>query len=567
MRLLSAITAAALSAALPLAVYASDFTFPEPTGLIAKKAVAVSARPEVSEIGLEIMRNGGTAFDAMVAMEMALAVAYPFAGSPGGGGFVVYRSAEGEFGALDFREKAPAAAHRDMYLDEDGNVIKGMSREGATAAGVPGTVAGIFAMHERFGTKPFAELMAPVIELAEEGFVVTEYQSGRLARSRPKIAMISGTDSKFAQELAPGTRVKNPALANTLKRIVTGGRDEFYKGELAKQIAEFIQAKGGFITEADLANYTAVWRDPVQFDYKELTITSMSPPSSGGITLQQILGMIEPYDISQYEHNSLPAMQLIIEAERRAYADRNHFLGDPDFVEIPYKRLTSDDYLAGRMASFSFDQATPSSTVGHGRWQIAESSETTHYSIVDTYGNAIAATITINGGYGSKLYSDELGFFFNNEMDDFSAKPGTPNMFGLIGSEANNIQPGKRMLSSMTPTIVTKDDELFIVLGSPGGSTIITTVLQGILNVYEFGMSMQEAVNAPRFHHQWLPDSVLVEKEGFTEEVMTGLKAKGYDARQGWAPVIGKMDAILVYPDGTMEAGADKRGDDAAAGY
>jgi gamma-glutamyltranspeptidase/glutathione hydrolase len=566
MRLLSAISAA-LCAVLPLAGCASDFKFPEPTGLIAKQAVAVSARPEVSEIGLEIMRNGGTAFDAMVAMEMALAVAYPFAGSPGGGGFVVYRSAEGEFGALDFREKAPAAAHRDMYLDEDGNVIKGMSREGATAAGVPGTVAGIFAMHERFGTKPFAELMAPVIELAEEGFVVTEYQSGRMARSRPKIAMISGTDSKFAQELAPGTRVKNLALANTLKRIVKGGRDEFYKGELAKEIADFIQAKGGFITEEDLANYTAVWRDPVQFDYKDLTITSMSPPSSGGITLQQILGMIEPFDISQYEHNSLPAMQLIIEAERRAYADRNHFLGDPDFVEIPYERLTSDDYLAGRMAEFSFEQATPSSSVGHGHWQIAESSETTHYSIVDTYGNAIAATITINGGYGSKLYSDELGFFFNNEMDDFSAKPGAPNMFGLVGSEANNIQPGKRMLSSMTPTIVTKGDELFMVLGSPGGSTIITTVLQGILNVYEFGMSMQEAVNAPRFHHQWLPDAVLVEKEGFTEEVMNGLKAKGYDARQGWAPVIGKMDAILVYPDGTMEAGADKRGDDTAAGY
>lgn len=538
-----------------------------PTGLVAAHAAVVSARPEVSQIGAQILREGGNAFDAMVAVEMALAVAYPFAGSPGGGGFAVYRLADGEVGALDFREKAPLAAHRDMYLDEQGDVLPGMSRNGATAVGVPGTIAGIFAMHERFGSKPMAELLGPVIALAEQGVVVTEYQASKLGRARDSIGKISGSNSKFAQVYSPGDVIKRPQLANTLRRIVDGGQDAFYRGDMAKTIAEFIQANGGFITEQDLADYQAVWRTPVQFHYGDLSITAMSPPSSGGVTLQQILTMIEPYEVGQYAHNSLPMVQLLVEAERRAYADRNHFLGDPDFVDIPYQQLTSPQYLKARMADFSFAAPTPSAAVGHGQVAVNESMETTHYSIVDSQGNAIAATITINGAYGSKLYSDELGFFFNNEMDDFSAKPGVPNMFGLTGSEANSIAPGKRMLSSMTPTIVERNGQLFMVLGAPGGSTIITSVLQTILNVYEFGMSMQQAVSAPRFHHQWLPDMVLFEAEGFKPELIEALQDVGYTVNQGRSRVIGKVDAILVLDDGRLEAGADPRGDDSAAGF
>ena len=541
--------------------------FPEATGLVSKQAAVVSARQEASDIGLQVMRDGGTAFDAMVAVEMALAVAYPFAGSPGGGGFVVFRHADGKVGALDFREKAPMLAHRDMYLDENGEVIRGMSREGATAVGVPGTIAGVFAIHDRFGTKPFAELMQPVIELAERGVLVTEYQAGRIARAQPKIQKISGEDSKFAMPIRAGEMLRRDALAKTIKRLIVGGRDEFYKGAMAKEIAAFIQSHGGYVTEEDLARYETVWREPVQFQYKDLTITSMSPPSSGGITLQQILSMIEPYNIGQYEHNGVQAIQLLAEAERRAYADRNHFLGDPDFVPIPYEQMTDPDYLHSRMATFSFDQATKSSEIGHGNIEIIESEETTHYSIVDPMGNAVAVTMTINGGYGSKLFSNELGFFFNNEMDDFSVKPGSPNMFGLIGSKANSIESEKRMLSSMTPTIITKNDRLYMVLGAPGGSTIITSVAQTILNVYEFGMSMQDAVNAPRFHHQWVPDAVLFEHEGFTPELLEALRAKGYDAKLGWGPVIGKVDAILVRSDGSLESGADRRGDDAASGF
>ncbi|BFM05999.1 gamma-glutamyltransferase [Halioxenophilus aromaticivorans] len=544
-----------------------SFSNAQPTGLVAEHAAVVSARQEVSDIGLAVLQNGGNAFDAMVAVEMALAVAYPFAGSPGGGGFVVYRQANGDVGALDFREKAPAAAHRDMYLDENGDVINGMSRDGATAVGVPGTIAGIFAINEKLGTKPMAELLQPVIELAEQGVVVTPYQAGRLADSREKITSISGPSSKFSQAYSAGDVIKRPHLAQTLRKLASGGRDEFYKGETAKKIARFIQVNGGYITEQDLANYQVAWREPVQFSYKGLDIISMSPPSSGGITLQQIMAMIEPFNVGQYDHNSLPVVQVLTEAERRAYADRNHFLGDPDFVEIPYTQLTGSNYLSQRMASFSFDTATKSSDVAHGAIEVVESNETTHYSIVDQYGNAVAATITINGAYGSKLYSDELGFFFNNEMDDFSAKPGVPNMFGLTGSEANSIAAGKRMLSSMTPTIALKDGELFMVLGAPGGSTIITSVLQTLINVYEFGYSMQAAVNAPRFHHQWLPDAILFETEGFDPALMPQLEAKGYNVMQGRSPVIGKVDAILRLDDGRLETGADKRGDDAAAVY
>ena len=538
-----------------------------PTGLVTKNAMVVSAREEASKIGAEIMKNGGNAFDAMVATEMALAVAYPYAGNLGGGGFMVYRKANGEIGALDYREKAPLSAHADMYLDSLGNVIPNMSTVGATAVGVPGTVAGIIEVHKKFGSMPLSEILKPVIALAKKGVVVTQKQAERIARYQEGIIAVNGDSTKFAKAFKAGDTIKYPELASTMSTIAKEGHDGFYKGPVAKKLASFIQDKGGFITEGDLSKYRAKWRAPVQFGYKDLNIISMSPPSSGGITMNQMFKMMEPYELSDFGHNSVKTVQLFTEAARRAYADRNYFLGDPDFVDIPIDTLISDDYLAGRMADFSFEKATLSSDVGHGEVEIVESSETTHYSIVDDTGNAISVTTTLNGAYGSKLYHPELGFFFNNEMDDFSAKPGVPNMFGLIGAEANSIAPEKRMLSSMTPTIVEKDGKLWMVVGTPGGSTIITAVAQTILNVYEFNLSMQAAVNAPRFHHQWLPDVVTFEEEGFSKELKEALTAKGYQILEGRTPVIGKVDAIRVLPDGHLEGGADKRGDDTASGY
>ena len=538
-----------------------------PSGLVTENAMVVSARQEASAIGSAILARGGNAFDAMVATELALAVAYPFAGNLGGGGFMVYRKANGDVGSIDYREKAPASAHRDLYLDEVGNVIPGMSTLGATAVGVPGIIAGITEVHAKMGSLPFEEILAPVIALAKKGVVVTEKQARSMASQREIIAKISGEQSLFAQNYVAGDTIKYTALANTLTAIAKAGRKAFYEGEMAEKIASFIQERGGFITTEDLANYEAVWRQPVIFNYKDLRIISMSPPSSGGVTMHQIFKMIEPYDIKSFGHNSPEAIQLFTEASRRAYADRNFFLGDPDYSPIPLDVILSNAYLKKRMTNFSFDKATLSSEVSHGDVQIIESEETTHYSIVDQDGNAVSVTTTLNGAFGSKLYSEELGFFFNNEMDDFSAKAGVPNMFGLIGAEANSIEPGKRMLSSMTPTIVEKEGKLWMVVGTPGGSTIITAVAQTILNAYEHGLSMQDAVNAPRFHHQWLPDTVVFEPEGFSKSTLATLKEKGYLINEERSRIIGKVDAIRVLKSGQLEAGADPRGDDAAVGF
>ncbi len=537
------------------------------TGVIAKKAMVVSAREEASKIGVDILKKGGNAFDAMMAIEMALAVTYPYAGNLGGGGFLVYRLADGQIGALDYREKAPLAATKDMYLDAEGNIIKNKSTVGAMAIGVPGTVAGIFKAQQRFGKLNIKDILQPVIDLAKNGYTITQKQYGRFAAYDSIFRAVNQKPILYHKDLKPGDTIKNIALAKTLEQIAVHGQEAFYKGEIATQLVNFLQSRGSIITLEDLERYESKWRTPVVFTYKDLKVISMSPPSSGGICLNQIMKMIEPFNLKDYGHNTLKTIQVMVEAEKRAYADRSYYLGDPDFVDIPVKTLTSDVYLEERMKDFSFDHATPVETISHGAIVGYESNETTHYSIVDQYGNAIAVTTTLNGGYGSKVYADDLGFFLNNEMDDFSSKPGVPNYYGLIGAEANSIAPEKRMLSSMTPTIIEKEGELLMSVGTPGGSTIITSVLQTILNVEVFGLTMQEAVNAPRFHNQWLPDEIRMEPDVFDPKLIKQLKAKGYHINEERSPIIGIVDGILVLEDGTLEGGADKRGDDTAVGF
>jgi gamma-glutamyltranspeptidase/glutathione hydrolase len=537
------------------------------TGLIAEKAMVVSAREEASKIGTDILKKGGNAFDAMVATELALAVAYPYAGNIGGGGFMVYRKNNGEIGALDYREKAPLAASKDMYLDADKNVIKGKSTLGSMAVGIPGTVAGVFETHRKFGSLPMEDILQPVIALAKRGVLVTKKQATRIKSYQTRFLSVNKDSILFNKNWKENDTIKYNALAATLTRIQKNGSDEFYKGETAEKLVAFIQANGGIMTLEDLAKYEAKWRTPITFKYDDLKVISMSPPSSGGICLAQIMNGIESYDLDKYGHNSVKTIQVITEAERRAYADRSFFLGDPDFVKIPVETLISKEYVNGRMDDFSFDKATKSSAVSHGNIKMVESDETTHYSIVDQFGNAISATTTINAGYGSKLYSSELGFFLNNEMNDFSSKAGVPNMFGLIGAKANEIAPEKRMLSSMTPTIIEKNGTLWMVVGTPGGSTIITSVLQTILNVHEFGFGMQEAINQPRFHHQWLPDVIMMEPNQFDKKATDELKKLGYNINEKDSPVIGKVEGILVLPSGNLEGGADPRGDDKAIGF
>jgi gamma-glutamyltranspeptidase / glutathione hydrolase len=535
----------------------------------------VSARKEASDIGVEIMKKGGNAFDAMVAVHLALAVTYPIAGNIGGGGFVVYHTSNGESGSLDFREKAPGKAFKDMYLDDNGDVIEDMSTLGGAAVGVPGSISGIFEIHSKFGSLPIKDLFQPSIELAKNGFVITKRQESALKDKMKDFIKVNGNESLFSNNYQEGDTLKNINLSNTLDKIANNGPKAFYEGEIAKMIVDEVQESGGIMTVDDLKNYNSVWRDPIKFKYKELEIISMPLPSSGGILLGQLLKAVESYDIAQYGHNSVESIQIMVEAERRAYADRSFYMGDPDFNKLPVYELMDDEYVKARMESFSWDKATLSSDVSHGDLKtIKESDQTTHYSIIDADGNSVSVTTTLNTNYGSKVFVEAGGFFLNNEMDDFSSKPGHPNSFGLIGSEANSVEANKRMLSSMTPTIVLKNKKPSLIVGTPGGSTIITSVFQTILNVYEFNMSMQEAVNAPRVHHQWLPDVVIIEKDGIDSVQDSILRSKNYfvvslpivsdgpniRARSS----IGKVDAIFIDENGDVSTGADPRGDDHA---
>ena len=530
------------------------------------KAAVVSARIEASEAGKKVMQQGGNAYDAMVATSFALSVVYPVAGNITGGGFFVYRTAAGETGTLDYREMAPLKATKDLYLDKEGNVIPKLSTVGGLAVGIPGAVAGILEVHRKMGSLPLEQLLAPAIKLAEEGYIITEKQARSFKRYRDLFVEVNGEDTFFAQEYKAGDRIVNLPLAKTLKAIAAKGNAGFYEGWVAEAMVNKTQATGGILSLEDLKVYEPKWRDPIQFSYKDLNVISMAPPSSGGICLGQMMQMVAPYDLKNMGHNTTESMHLMIEAERRSYADRSHFLGDPDFVSVPQAHLIDPSYIAERMQNYSAENATLSKDVSHGDIIVVESDETTHFSIVDKDGNAVSVTTTLNGAYGSKVYVDEIGVFMNNEMDDFSSKPGTPNMFGLTGSEANSIAPKKRMLSSMTPSIVEKNNQLYMVVGTPGGSTIITSVFQTILNVYEHGMGMQEAVAAPRFHHQWLPDVVVLEPDAFDENVINSLKDKGHNIEAKYSRIIGKVDAILM-ENGNISIGADPRGDDAAATF
>ena len=537
---------------------------------IGNKAMVVTAHPEATQVGVDILSDGGNAVDAMVAVHFALAVVYPSAGNVGGGGFMVFRDTTGESYSLDFREKAPLAAHEDMYLDESGDVIEGLSLHGHLAAGVPGSVDGMLKAHERFGELPLKKLIDPAIRLAKKGFRITEQQARNYNHTRNSFIAYNRDSLNIPlvknETWREGDLLRQRDLAKTLKRIKKEGRSGFYEGETARLIVEEMEASNGIITTEDLKLYESVWRDPVIGDFKGARVISMGPPSSGGIALLQLLGMASAFDLSRFGHNSAQTVHLLTEMERRVYADRASHLGDPDFWEVPYKELTDVDYLKTRVDQIALDKATPSDEVeALSLGGAQESEETTHYSIIDTHGNAVSVTTTINSAYGSKTFVTGAGFILNNEMDDFSSKPGVPNVYGLLGGSANAIAPEKRMLSAMTPTILEKDGELLMVVGTPGGSTIITSVFQTILNVLVHDMTMSEAVAAKRVHHQWWPDVIQMEPDALRESIKQSLRSMGHELRQRGN--IGRVDAILVRPDGSYEGAGDPRGDDWAGGF
>lgn len=531
--------------------------------------MVVSAHPEASKVGMEILKQGGNAVDAMVGVHFALAVVYPSAGNLGGGGFMMYRQNDGEVFSLDFREMAPGNAFEDMYLDADGNVIEGESLEGQKASGVPGSVDGMLVAHEKFGSMPLSKLIEPSIVLAEKGFHISDQQARnynyhkdnfvRNNRNPETVALIKDEPWK------EGDLLVQKDLAETLRRIQKDGRKGFYEGKTAELIVAEMKAGNGIITLEDLKNYKSAWRTPITGNYRGYKVYSMAPSSSGGIALIQLLKMSEHFPLSEFGSKTAKTIHVMTEMERRVYADRAEHLGDSDFWDVPVKELLDDEYIASRVAQIDISQATDSEEVRPMALDnIIEKEETTHYSIVDKDGNAISLTTTINDGYGSKVFVEGAGFLLNNEMDDFSMKPGVPNMYGLLGGAANSIQPGKRMLSAMTPTIIEKDGKLFMVVGTPGGSTIITSVYQTILNVIDHDMTMTDAVAEKRIHHQWKPEWISVEKGAVDSLVQKELEAMGHQIKE--RGTIGRVEAILVRPDGSYEGAADPRGDDWAMG-
>ena len=528
-----------------------------------RQAAVSSAHPLASLVGAAIMKKGGNAFDAAIATQLALAVVYPNAGNIGGGGFLLGRKNNGELIGIDFRESAPEKANRDMYLDKNGNPQLNLSLTGHLAAGIPGTVAGLFASMP-YARLAFEDLIQPAIDLAEKGFVLTEKEAASLNGVKESIAKFSTQSNAFVKPIRwkVGDTLIQKDLAATLQRIQSEGAAGFYSGKTAELIIAEMKRSNGIITLNDLKNYTAKLRTPVSFKYRGHEIISFAPPSSGGILLAQMMKMIEPFPVAKMGFQTDKSVQLMIEAERRAYADRAEYLGDPDFFKVPVQTLMSDAYLAQRMSDYQPDQAGVSANIKAGI--IKESEETTHLSIVDPEGNMVSVTTTLNNSFGCRTVVGSAGFLLNNEMDDFSVKPGVPNMYGAIGGEANSIQPGKRMLSSMTPTIVLKDKKPYVVIGTPGGTTIPTSIFQALVNIIDFNMNTGDAIDKPKFHHQWQPDAVMIEDD-FNPKTKEQLQKMGYKITQRGS--IGRTEGIRILPSKRRETAADKRGDDSVAGF
>jgi gamma-glutamyltranspeptidase/glutathione hydrolase len=534
--------------------------------IICVNGAVVSAHPLASKVGVEILKMGGNAIDAAIATQLALAVVYPNAGNIGGGGFMVARLNNGQLIALDYRETAPANASRDMYIDSNGNARTDKSQNGHLSSGVPGTVAGLFASL-KYAKLPFVKLIQPAIDLAEKGYAITEREANSFNSLKYDLKNFNTVMPVFIKESLwqKGDTLVQTDLANTLKRIRDKGAAGFYEGETAKLIVEEMKRGGGIINYDDLKNYSPKFREPHSFDYKGYKIIGMPMPSSGGLLIHQMMKMIEKRNIASMGFQTTQAVQLMTEVERRAFADRAKYMGDADFYKVPVNMLTNDIYLQERMKNYDPAKATPSKDIQPGFIQMAEESkETTHLSVIDKDGNAVSVTTTLNNSYGSKTVVGGGGFFLNDEMDDFSVKPGVPNMYGAIGGDANAIAPGKRMLSSMTPTIVLKDDSPFIVVGTPGGTTIPTSVFQTLVNIIEFGMSTEDAIYKPKFHHQWLPDVLNVEKD-FPQPVRDSLQKMGYSIKE--TNGIGRTELIKVVAGGKFEAVADNRGEDDAEGW
>ena len=527
-----------------------------------KNGAVVSAHSLASTVGVNILKQGGNAIDAAIATQLALAVVFPGAGNIGGGGFTIIHLNNGQNISIDYREKAPGLASRDMYLDANGNPQMNLSQDGHLAVGVPGTISGLFECM-KYAKLPFKKLIQPAINLAEKGFAITESEAYSLNETKNDFIKMNTSIPVFVKntEWKEGDTLIQKDLAKTLKRIRDFGAKGFYEGVTAKLISEEMKKGHGLITEEDLKNYKAINREPIVFDYKGNTVITMPLPSSGGIILEQMLKMGEMKNLSDMKFETAQSVQLMTEVERRAYADRAKYLGDIDFVKVPVKTLVSDNYLKKRISDFAPGKAGNSVDIKEGI--ISESEETTHFDVLDKEGNAVSVTTTLNGWFGSRTVVAGAGFLLNNEMDDFSVKPGVPNMYGAVGQEANAIAPGKRMLSSMTPTIVLKNNKPWIVVGTPGGTTIPTSVYQTLVDIIDFHMTPQDAVNFPKFHHQWLPDEIFVEKD-FDKKIIEELKAMGY--KISIRDAIGRTEVIMSQ-DKTITVVADHRGDDAAAGY